>query len=188
MLTTPYIIREKLLKIDDLYEANEKFIKVYLEDINPLLIKNYIVKSILEKYPEYRELFLSLQFNESNSFNWEEPLFGTNLFKEFQEEVVNFDIIFMNYEELSKELRIEINNLIRVGFVCGSGCLLFHIQSKYTYFELLDMGYSFDTHCDQEKILIGHEIQPLYSHKGKLIDDGPFLRDSSYNDLSEDTV
>lgn len=84
MLSTPYIIKENNCKIEDLYNENEKFVKVYLpheisEEWSPIIIDNYVVKAILEKYPEKIIFFKSISFNKE--FDWDNNMNSYYCFK-----------------------------------------------------------------------------------------------------------
>lgn len=178
MLETPYIIKENNSKIDDLYNTDEMYVKIYLpHSINkpdgaiPVIIDNYIVKAILEKYPQKENFFKSISFNDT--FDWDNGVnFGFGrLYKDIQKEFKNIDIFFMDYEKLDLNVRKYVNNLIRCNCVCSDGKLLFHIVSELRHKDFVKQGYRFDTYCDEEILMHGHEIQTLQIHNGIIVDD-----------------
>lgn len=176
MLDTPYIIKENNCRIEELYEENECFVKVYLdysmeENFTPYLINNQIVKAILQKYPNKINVFKSIMYDDLTDFNWKRPMFYSSLFKDIQKEFHSIDILFMEYEKLELHIRKYINDLIRVGCVVGNGKLLFHIVSELRYRDFIKQGYKFETYCDKEILMHNHEIQTLRIHNGKIVDD-----------------
>lgn len=188
MLETPYFITENNSKIDDLYNIDEMYVKVYLShSINkpdgaiPVIIDNYIVKAILEKYPEKEAFFKSISFNDT--FDWDNEVnfsFST-LYKDIQKEFKNIDIFFMDYEKLDLKIRKYANDLLRTRCVCSDGKLLFHLVSNIRYFDLRKQGYIFETYCDKEVLMLNHEIQILKIHNGIIVDDF-YLKDSYKRD------
>lgn len=182
MLLSPNFIKEHNNKIDAIYKEGEAYVKVSLpleipEEAINIIIINQIVKSILEKFPEKEEFFLDLSFNNNLDFNV--PLFGSRILFDIQEEFGSIDIFFINYDELSSLIQKHIHTFIRVGCVCQTGKLLFHIISNYRMSELIKQNHSFDTFCHNEKILLGHEIQELYISDEIVIDDYLFKRDKT---------
>ncbi len=183
MLSTPYFIIENNCKIEDLYtNKDDIFIKVYLpcsitnvpKGGETAIVDNYIVKAILEKYPNKQEFFKSISFDEnSKGWDWDNQAYFSfnSLYKDIQEEFINIDILIMDYDRLDLNIRKYVNNLLRCNCVCTNGKLLFHIISNVRYFDLRKQGYIFETYCDKEILMLGHEIQLLQTHNGIVIDD-----------------
>ena len=181
MLQTPFIIKEKFCNIDKLYEnQNECYVKVYLNinhfDSNflPTIINNQICKAILNKYPEKIDFFKSIKIENLKDFDWEKPMFYSDFLIDIQNEFKNIDIFFMEYETYSLDVRKYVNNLIRCNSVCTFGKLLFHIISDLRYNDFVKQGYRFETHCDNQILMHGHEIQTLRIFNNILIDDYNF--------------
>lgn len=179
MLNAPKMIKEHNYKIEEFYEK-ENYVKIYLpreikEEEIKWRIENYIIKEIIKKYPEKEKKIKELIFYEKIDYekiDYERPLVGNDFFKELQEEVFkSLDIFFMEYERLNEKIRKNINTLVRIGCSVGTGKLLFHIVSEYRYLELRSQGFKFDTYCNEEKILLGHEIEQLDIYEDKVIDD-----------------
>lgn len=152
MLYMPCIIKENFCSINELYNDNEFFIRINLLDSN-------------------EEIDCQIAAAIENKFNiMLKNRTGQRLFQEVQSYFKNIDIFFDNYELISEINRKYINSLIRIGNIVGNGKLLFHIISKFRYRELVSKGFIFETFCDYEKILLGHEIQQLEYHNGIWID------------------
>jgi len=166
MLDTPYFITVNDFDIESVFSPVDQFVIVSLpldgeESLNNYIVDNYVVKAILEKYPHLHDFFFALKFEDDLDFTWDQPLFGTHLYHDIEKELGTIDIIFDKYESLSETMQKRVNTHVRMNSVCKDGKLLFHIQSKFTYRELVSQGVSFYTYCDQEKILLNHEIQQL---------------------------
>lgn len=162
MLYSPQFIKEYNNKIESIYKEGEHFVKVVLplqikDNCINTVITNTIVKSILDKYPEKKDFFLNLSFD--NSLNFDVPLFGSRIFFDIQKEFGSIDIFFSNYDDLSSLIQKHIHTFIRICCVCANGKLLFHIISNYRMIELIKKQHSFDTFCNEEKILLGIETE-----------------------------
>lgn len=177
MLETPYIIKENKCKIEDLYADNEFYVKVYLDSNGlddgfiPIIVNNQIVKAIFEKYTEKTDFIKSIIYEDLNEFDWDKPMFYSDFLVDIQKEFKNIDIFFMDYEKLDLNVRKYVNNLIRCDCVCSDGKLLFHIVSELRYKDFVKQGYRFDTYCDEEILMYGHEIQTLQIHNEIIVDD-----------------
>lgn len=151
-LPSPTMILEDENTFVDATMGEDVFVKVDLSSVkDDVYMENNILTSVIDsvykKYP--------LTPRDAEHYD---VLVAHHIVRELYASIKNIDIIFVKYEILIEPVRRYINNLVRVGCICEEGKLLFHLSSRFTYYELLRQGFSFDTYCDKEKILYNHEI------------------------------
>ena len=128
------------------------------------------MQGYLRKISKEKRFFKSIINDNLKDFDWKKPMFYSDFLIDIQNEFKNIDIFFMEYETYSLNVRRYVNNLIRCNCVCSFGKLLFHIVSILRYQDFVKQEYRFETHCDDQILMHGHEIQTLRMFNGILID------------------